>query len=420
LQSTLALSIFVATLLLVVVRPRGLNEAWFTVLGGGLMLVFGLETPGQALGIVVQGKDALLFLVGLLMLADLMRASGFFEWAAIHAARGAKGDGHALYRNIFVLGAGVTALLSLDTTAVMLTPVVLAFVGRLHLKPRPFLFTCAFIANTGSLILQVSNLTNLLFAGAFGWSFGSFAARMAFPQLLALGVNYFVFRWLFRASLPSNFSVEALPDSKSVVPDEKFFKASLAVFLAVVLGYGLGDFIHVPPFAFAIMGAVILFAVGIRLGRVKVGIVREVSWSVFPFAMGLFVVVRAMENQGLGSLVTRELNVGAQSKILTVIIGVFGAGIGSNVVNNIPMALLSISSLKHTDDLARYASLIGCNLGPNLTVTGSLATMLVIATARKQGENVGAKDFLKVGLITTPLLLAAGALGLLATTLLFR
>jgi arsenical pump membrane protein len=259
-----------------------------------------------------------------------------------------------------------------------------------------------------------------LFAGAFGWSFGTFAARMALPQLLALGLNYFVFRWLFRASLPSQFSMPALPDPKAVVPDETFFKASVAVFLAVVLGYGLGDLIHVPPYAFAIGGAVPLFVAGIRLGRIKFDIVREVSWSVFPFVIGLFVVVRAMENLGLAALVTRELSVGAQSKILTVFLGVFGAGIGSNVVNNIPMALLSISSLKHSDDLARYAALIGCNLGPNLTVTGSLATMLVIATARKQGENVGAKDFLKVGLVTTPLLLLAGALGLLATASVFR
>ncbi|RYJ03798.1 MAG: DUF563 domain-containing protein, partial [Actinomycetales bacterium] len=144
--------------------PRGLSEAWFTCGGGLLMLLFGLETPSQALGMVDQGKDALFFLAGLLLLAELMRVSGFFEWAAVHAARSAKGDGAKLYRNVFLLGAAVTALLSLDTTAVMLTPVVLAFVGRLELKAKPFLFACAFIANTGSLLLQVSNLTNLLFA----------------------------------------------------------------------------------------------------------------------------------------------------------------------------------------------------------------------------------------------------------------
>jgi len=416
----MTLSIFALTLVFVLIRPKGLSEAWFTVLGGACMLVFGLETPRQAVGIVLEGKDALLFLVGLLLLADLMRASGFFEWAAIHAARSARGDGRALFRNMFILGAGVTALMSLDTTAVMLTPVVLSFVSRLNLKAKPFLFVCAFVANTGSLLLQVSNLTNLLFASAFGWGFGAFTLRMALPQVLGLAVNYLVFRWLFRMSLPARFSSDALPDPKEVVPDERYFRASIAVFLFVVAGYFIGSLIHIPPYVFALGGSVVLYVIGLSLGRVRVGIVREISWSVFPFVIGLFVVVRAMENLGLSAIVTHVLEPGSHSRLQTVFVGVFGAGIGSNVVNNIPMALLSISSLRHGDDLSRYASLIGCNLGPNITVAGSLATMLVITSARKQGQDVKALEFLKVGLQTTPLVLTAAALGLLTTAAAFK
>ena len=416
----LTLAIFAITLVLVLLRPKQLSEAWFTVLGGACMLGFGLETPREAIGIVSEGKDALLFLVGLLLLADLMRASGFFEWAAIHAARSAKGDCQALFRNVFILGAGVTVLMSLDTTAVMLTPVVLSFVSRLNLKAKPFLFVCAFVANTGSLLLQVSNLTNLLFASAFGWGFGAFTMRMALPQALGLVVNYLVFCWLFRSSLPGRFSEEALPDPKNVVPHEGYFRASITVFFFVLIGYFVGSLIHVPPYVFALSGSAVLFVVGICLGRVKIAIVREISWSVFPFVIGLFVVVRAMENLGLSGIVTRVLESGSHSKLLTVFVGVFGAGIGSNVVNNIPMALLSISSLKHGDDLTRYAALIGCNLGPNITIAGSLATMLVITSARKQGENVRALDFFKIGLKTTPLVLAAAALGLLVTSALIR
>lgn len=416
----LTLAIFAATLGLVLVRPRGLSEAWFTCGGGLLMLLFGLETPAQALSMVDQGKDALFFLVGLLLLAELMRVSGFFEWAAVHAARSAKGDGAALYRNVFLLGAAVTALLSLDTTAVMLTPVVLAFVGRLDLKAKPFLFACAFVANTGSLLLPVSNLTNLLFAAAFGWGFGAFTLRMALPQLLAIAANYLVFRWLFRQSLPREFSPEKLPEPGEVIPDARFFRASVAVFLAVVAGYFAGAALGIPPYVFSLAGAAILFAIGLRAGRVEPGVVREISWSVFPFVIGLFVVVRAMENLRLAELMNRGLAAGHGSKGLTVLIGTFGAGLGSNFVNNIPMALLSISSLGQGDDLSRYAALVGCNVGPNLTVAGSLATMLVITTARKGGEDVGAKDFFRVGLVATPILLLAGALGLLATSTFLR
>ncbi len=309
-HAALTISIFAITLTLIVVRPKGLNEAWFTLAGAAAMLSFGLVTPAEAYEMVAQGKDALLFLAGLLLLADLMRASGFFEWNAIHAARSAKGSGPALYRNVFILGGVITALLSLDTTAVMLTPVVLAFVGRLSLRPRPFLFACAFIANTGSLLLQVSNLTNLLFAGAFRWGFSSFIARMALPQLLALGANYLIFRWLFRKNLPARFSEEALPQPQDVVPNKCFFHASIAVFVTVVIGYGVGDVFHVPPYVFAIAGALALFFVGLGLGRVKFGIVREVSWSVFPFVIGLFVIVRGLENLGLANLVHNAVKSG--------------------------------------------------------------------------------------------------------------
>jgi arsenical pump membrane protein len=419
-QLTVTLGIFALTVGLVFLRPKGLNEAWFTVGGGLAMLLLGLETPAQAWKMVLDGKDSLLFLVGLLLLAELMQASGFFEWASIHAARAAQGNGKTLFRNVFLLGAVVTALLSLDTTAVMLTPVVMAFVTRLKLEAKPFLFACAFVANTGSLLLQVSNLTNLLFAGAFHWSFFAFTLRMALPQILVLALNLFLFRWLFRSSLPDSFQAEELPKPGDVVRDEGFFRTATLIFLAVILGYFVGAALHVPPYVFAISGAVLLLGVGLRAGWVRLGIVREISWSVFPFVIGLFVVIRAMENLGLTQLVGRGFAAGGGSKVLTVLIGTFGAGVGSNVVNNIPMALLSISSLRNGGDLIRYAALIGCNIGPNLTVAGSLATMLVITSARKRGEDVGAKDFFVVGLKVTPALLLAGALGLLVSFSLLR
>jgi len=298
--------------------------------------------------------------------------------------------------------------------------VVMAFVTRLELKAKPFLFACAFVANTGSLLLQVSNLTNLLFAGAFHWSFFAFTLRMLLPQLLVLAANLLLFQWLFRTILPDSFPTNELPEPREVIPDQPFFRSSTLVFLAVVLGYFVGAALHIPPYVFAIAGALILLGLGLRTKRIKIGIIREISWSVFPFVIGLFVVIRAMENLGLTELVGHGFTAGGESKLLTVLIGTFGAGLGSNVVNNIPMALLSISSLRHGDDLARYAALLGCNVGPNLTVAGSLATMLVITSARKRGEDVGAKDFFFVGLKVTPVLLLVGAIGLLISFSLLR
>src|SRR4051812_16275889 len=192
-------------LALVIKRPRGVHEAVWTTGGAGLLLALGLISPAAAVAAVAAGREALLFLLALLVLSALVEKSGFFEWAAIYAARLARGDGRALYRNVFVLGTLITAVLSLDTTAVILTPLVLAFVQRLRLPPRPYLFACAFVANNASLLLPVSNLTNLIFAGTFRFSFLHFAARMLAPQLVALVVNYALFRFLFAGELPASF-----------------------------------------------------------------------------------------------------------------------------------------------------------------------------------------------------------------------
>ena len=417
----LTLFIFVLTLALILLRPRGMHEAWATVIGGALMLFFGLETPRQAGQTLAQGLDVLLFLLALLLLSDLLRASGFFDWAAIHAARAARGDGRELYRNVFLLGALITAFLSLDTTAVILTPIVLSFVQRLRLPSRPFLLVCAFVANTGSLLLPVSNLTNLLFVSAFHLGFGAFALRMALPQLVAVAVNYALFRRLFARDLPGQFAPDDLPEPNSVLPDAPYFRGAVAVLGCVLVGYFVGSLSGVPPYAVALAGCAVLFGWGLWRRQVGVGIVREISWPLFPFVVGLFVVVRGVENLGLAGLAARGLLDAGRQPLAQILVTAFGAGLGSNVVNNIPMALLAISVLHHAPPAAPtlYGALLGCDLGPNLTLAGSLATMLVISSARRGGEDIGARDFFAAGLRTTPLLLLSAGLALWLTLRIF-
>jgi len=377
-----------------------------------LMLLLRLETPKQAWQTVSDGTNVLLFLLALLLLSDLLRASGIFEWAAIHAARASGGDGTVLYRNVFILGAITTACLSLDTTAVILTPIVLSFVARLKLKVRPFLLACAFVANTGSLLLPVSNLTNLLFFNAFHWSFGQFTIRMTLPQIAAILVNYWLFRRLFARDLPTSFDLDDLPKPRDVVPDLPYFRAAVVVLLLVLVGYFIGSLLHIQPYFVVLAGCFVLLLWGIWRKRVGFSVVREISWSIFPFVVGLFVVVRGIENLGLASLATRSLAAIGHAPLAQDLAAALGAGIGSNIVNNIPMALLAISSLKHASHAAQYGALLGCNLGPNLTVSGSLATMLVITSARRVGENMDARDFFRVGLYATPLVLLSAALAL--------
>ncbi len=417
LRLILTLAVAALTLIFVLTRPRGWHEAWWTAGGGALMLLLHLETPRQAWQVTRTGQDALLFLLALLLLSALLERSGFFDWSSIQAARLAHGDGRRLYRNVFLLGALVTAGLSLDTTAVILTPVVLAFVARLNLPARPYIFACAFVANVASLPLPVSNLTNLLFTGAFALPFGGFALRMLLPQGVALLTNYALFRWLFRGGLPAEFSGNDLPDPRSVVPHGSYFRASVTVLCLVLVGYFAAPFLHLPPYAVGFAGCLALAVWGARAGRVGWGLLREVSWPVFPFVVGLFVVIGGVENLGLTGRLAAWIVARDPHPLVGMAAMAGGAGLASNVVNNIPAALLARSVLQqaHAHPPLVYAALLGTNIGPNLTLSGSLATLLVLTAARKKGEDMPALDFFKVGLLVTPLTLLAAVLALWLT-----
>jgi len=414
---TLTLAVAALTLILVLTRPRGWHEAWWAAGGGALMLLLGLETPREAWRVTRTGQDALLFLLALLLLSALLERSGFFEWSSIQAARMACGDGRRLYLNVFLLGALVTATLSLDTTAVILTPVVLSFVGRLKLPARPYIFACAFVANVASLPLPVSNLTNLLFTGAFALPFGGFALRMALPQCVALLTNFLLFRRLFRGDLPEQFSTDDLPEPKAVVPDAGYFRASVGILGFVLLGYFAAPFAHLPPYAVGFAGCLALAAWGARAGRVGWGLLREVSWPVFPFVAGLFVVIGGVENLGLTGRMAAGLVTLNSRPLAGMAAMAGGAGLAANLVNNIPAALLArgVLRLAHAHPPLIYAALLGTNIGPNLTLSGSLATLLVLTAARKKGEDLRAADFFKVGLLVTPLTLLAAVLALWLT-----
>jgi arsenical pump membrane protein len=415
------LAIFAATLALVIIRPRGWNEAWWTILGAAMMLLFRLENFRQAWQTTFADsniRSVLLFLFALLLFSALLERSGFFEWAAIRAAGLAEGDGRWLYRNVFLLGAFVTATLSLDTTAIILTPLVLAFVQRLDLPARPYIFACAFVANAASLPLPVSNLTNLLFAGAFHLSFGSFALHMLAPQAACLVANYFLFRAIFRRQLPEKFDVERLPKSSSAVKDKSYFLAAVTISGLVLLSYFAVPFLHIEPYVIALCGCACLGFWGIVRRQLNFALLRGIAWPIFPFVIGLFVVMRGIENLGISQVgIFWVSRIGANT--LTAILTMAGGmAVAANAVNNIPSALLAIKVLQaaHVHRELLYAALLGTNIGPNVTLFGSLATILVLTISRKKGEEVTGLEFLKVGIIVTPVVIGTAVLALWADT----
>jgi len=184
--------------------------------------------------------------------------------------------------------------LSLDTTAVMLTPVLLALVKRLKIPAAPYVVLCAFIANVGSMLLPISNLTNLLFSDAFHQTFAAFAARMIVPQLVALVTTYAILRWHFRHELPSRFANQSLPDPASVVPNHFYFVICIAVLSVVLVCYFLAPLIGLEPYVFAFAASAVLAIAGLLAGRVQVRTVLELSWDLFPFVIGLSLPCRGL------------------------------------------------------------------------------------------------------------------------------
>lgn len=260
----LAVAILVTTLALVPARPREVNEAWWAVLGGGLTLVLGIVSFGQAWGILRETEDAILLLIGMMALSAVAEKAGFFDWAASLTARAGRGRTFLLYGFVFLVGTLVTTTLSLDATAIVLTPIVYGMVVRLRLSPLPFMFACVYTANTASLFLPVSNLTNLLAYGKFDLGFARFGLVMLLPGVFAVLTNFLVFAWLFRNDLRGSYK----DTGDAFSPESRGFFGTAAVGIAgVLMAFFVAPIFGVPIGLVALAaGAVWWWSRGSRVG----------------------------------------------------------------------------------------------------------------------------------------------------------
>jgi len=405
-----SLLILAATLVGILWRPRGISEAWIAAAGGVAMVLVGPLPLKDLPPLLRSTADVLLFLAGMMLLTVLVERAGVFDVLAEGCARLARGSGIALFCLVFLLGAIVTALLSLDVTVVVLTPIVYAVTMRRRIDALPFMFACTFVANAASLILPVSNLTNLLLYQQFDLSFLDFARTMWLPNLVAVCVNLLVFLFIFRKQLPRRFSTEAHEELPEL--DWWFWIAALVLILTLI-GLLWSGIVHLPLALAALGGAAVLLSIGYAGNRISVkeGL-REVSWPVLVFVIGMLVLIRGFE---VGWLRDRVFEM--PHSLGGAIIAAAGAtAIGSNIVNNVPMALLSVpvierSSGEHQSALT-YAVLLGTNIGPILTTYGSLATMLWLSLVRKRGMDVTTGQYLRVGVLSMPPILISSAIAL--------
>jgi arsenical pump membrane protein len=406
-------SVALVSILGTLLRPRGISEAYWACGGAILLIASGLLPLRQAGRAIYEGLDVYLFLAGMMILAELARQEGVFEWIANIAARHAGGSPQRLFLLVYIAGTIVTALLSNDATAVVLTPAVLAVVRRLKAEPKPHLLACAFIANAASFVFPISNPANLVVFGAHMPPLISWLRLFAAPSIVSVAITFVCLRWLSRTELRA--AIELRIDDMPLTAEGKLALAGLlisaiALIAASMLGWPLGA-----PTSIAAVFAIILVAW--RDHGVPLRVAKGIAWSVLPLVAGLFVIVEALQKAGMLRLAIAGF---AQLAQTSAWIAKYTAGFVvaflSNGMNNLPVGLLAGTALRHSGEtgIVAHAILLGVDLGPNLSVTGSLATILWLIALRRENVEVTAWEFLRVGLIAMPLALAASLLVLWA------
>jgi len=418
----LAFTVFLLTLVFVIWQPKGLQIGTTAVLGAGLALLVGVVDFSDVLSVTAIVWDATLAFIGIIILSMVLDEIGFFEWAALKMAFYSKGNGTLMFIYVLLLGAVVAAFFANDGAALILTPILLAQMKHLNMKPVAvfaFLMAGGFIGDSASNPLVISNLTNIVTAGYFNIGFVEYAQNMFLPNLLAIGASLAVLWLFFRKDIPKTIDISTLAEPRSVIKNMPMFHLSW-YFLALLMGgYFIGDYYDLPVSVFALGGAIIFLLIAKYFDAVKpLETIKSAPWQVVWFSIGLYVVVYGLKNEGLTDVIASWIQFLMGHGESVAIIGTgFLAAVISSVMNNMPTIMLmdiAIDQVGYAGNEALvYANILGSNLGPKMTPIGSLATLLWLHVLAQKGVEIGWGEYMKVGMVITPPVLLTALVGLL-------